>query len=48
MDAVPYLVEKEGFPDYTPGDPDDPMQHEQETYEIIQEFRSVLDEYEDR
>ncbi|XP_047112731.1 maltase 2-like [Schistocerca piceifrons] len=48
MDAVPHMVEKAGFPDEIPGDPDQPYKHQPETYVIIQEFRSVVDEYDDR
>lgn len=45
MDAVPHLVEKCDFADYTPGDPDNPLVHQPETYALVREFRELLDEY---
>ncbi|XP_047118857.1 uncharacterized protein LOC124799287 [Schistocerca piceifrons] len=44
MDAVMCLVEAEGFPDAVEGQPT-PMQHQDETYVVIQEFRKLMDNY---
>lgn len=48
MDAVVTMVEKEGFPDFDPNNPDNPLINQPETYQIIQEFRAVLDTYTDK
>ncbi|XP_049857638.1 uncharacterized protein LOC126340110 [Schistocerca gregaria] len=47
MDAVSCIVEAEGFPDIVDGQPN-PMQHQPETYAVIEEFRTVLDEYQEK
>lgn len=47
MDAVQTIFEVVGYPDIVQGQPD-PRSNQPETYEMIQEFRKVVDEYPDR
>lgn len=47
MDAVPFLVEKDGLPDMAEGEPD-PRQNQPGTYETIQSFRAYIDQYSDK
>ncbi|XP_049791269.1 maltase 2-like [Schistocerca nitens] len=48
MDAVTFLVEAEGFPDGVLGDIDQPYMHQPESYVVVQEFRAVVDEYDNK